>query len=136
MDGRQFLSNSGRDAPNIRLNGTEPGVGPSSNAHAGTQVRGKVLYSDPRVTFFAYDIKVPIAQEESEWEYTIEDVKYDSDQKPRLNRFFIPAADESMRLLFFSCNGFSVGTDEAAYSGPAVWNDVLRRQKESPFHVM
>lgn len=38
--------------------------------------------------------------------------------------------------MFHSCNGFSVGTDEEAWSGPALWNDVLRRHAEVPFHVM
>lgn len=38
--------------------------------------------------------------------------------------------------MFHSCNGFSVGTDEEAWSGPALWNDVMRRHSEVPFHVM
>lgn len=38
--------------------------------------------------------------------------------------------------MFHSCNGFSVGTDEEAWSGPALWNDVMRRHAEVPFHVM
>lgn len=39
-------------------------------------------------------------------------------------------------VMFHSCNGFSVGTDEDAWSGPALWNDVMRRHAEVPFHVM
>lgn len=31
--------------------------------------------------------------------------------------------------------GFSVGSDEADFSGPALWNDVLRVHAEHPFHV-
>lgn len=38
--------------------------------------------------------------------------------------------------MFHSCNGFSVGTDEDAWSGPALWNDVMRRHAQVPFHVM
>lgn len=38
--------------------------------------------------------------------------------------------------MFHSCNGFSVGTDEEAWSGAALWNDVMRRHAEVPFHVM
>jgi hypothetical protein len=38
--------------------------------------------------------------------------------------------------MFHSCNGFSVGTDEEAWSGPALWNDVARKHREIPFHVM
>lgn len=39
-------------------------------------------------------------------------------------------------VMFHSCNGFSVGTDEEAWSGPALWNDVMRRHAEVPFHIM
>lgn len=38
--------------------------------------------------------------------------------------------------MFHSCNGFSVGTDEDDWSGPCLWNDVMRRHAEVPFHVM
>ncbi|KAH6682346.1 hypothetical protein F5X68DRAFT_155841 [Plectosphaerella plurivora] len=44
--------------------------------------------------------------------------------------------DISMRIMFHSCNGFSVGTDEDEWCGPALWNDVVRRHAQSPFHVM
>ncbi|KAI6946539.1 hypothetical protein KC321_g19272, partial [Hortaea werneckii] len=55
-------------------------------------------------------------------------------EKPK--RFAIPSKHESMRVMFHSCNGFSVGTDEDAWSGCALWNDVLRVHEEQPFHVM
>ncbi|EHK99489.1 hypothetical protein M7I_4647 [Glarea lozoyensis 74030] len=38
--------------------------------------------------------------------------------------------------MFHSCNGFSVGTDEEAYSGACLWNDVGRVHAKTPFHVM
>ncbi|KAJ4295874.1 hypothetical protein N0V88_004576 [Collariella sp. IMI 366227] len=63
-------------------------------------------------------------------------MRYASRTKPRVNSFFVPAVEESMRIMFHSCNGFSVGTDEEAYSGAALWNDVARKHREKPFHVM
>lgn len=48
----------------------------------------------------------------------------------------VPAAQDSMRIMFHSCNGFSVGTDEDFWSGPALWNDVLRTHDQKAFHVM
>lgn len=50
--------------------------------------------------------------------------------------FYVPGREETMRIMFHSCNGFSVGSDEDSYSGPALWNDVLRIHAENPFHVM
>ncbi|KAI5805412.1 hypothetical protein DFH27DRAFT_369783 [Peziza echinospora] len=50
--------------------------------------------------------------------------------------FYVPAAAATMRILFHSCNGFSVGTKEDEWSGPALWNDVLRHNRVHPFHIM
>jgi hypothetical protein len=107
----------------------------------GTSVEGdrhesRRLYSDARNTFWAFDISCPMEAHEVKWEYSIADIRYSSEHKPRVNSFFVPAIDESMRVMFHSCNGFSVGTDEDAWSGPALWNDVLRKHQKAPFHVM
>ena len=99
----------------------------------------EILYSDPRNTFWQFDVEVEMDQElESRWEYAIEGLWFPpAATKPQRNSFFVPAVNESMRILFFSCNGFSVGTDEDAWSGPALWHDVMRQQNsEAPFHVM
>lgn len=100
------------------------------------QFESQRLYSDGRNTFWAFDISVPIESSETKYEYEIPDVRYSSEKKPRVNSFFVAAADESMRIMFHSCNGFSVGTDEDAWSGPALWNDVVRKHSAMPFHVM
>lgn len=113
-------------------NGTE-----LSNGEAdGTRVESHCLYSDPRNTFWAFDIEVPIEATETSYEYEIPEMRFSSEHKPRTNAFFVPAATESMRMMFHSCNGFSVGTDEEAWSGPALWNDVVRKHRSVPFHVM
>lgn len=114
------------------LNGNELANGTTD----WTRVEPHCLYSDPRNTFWAFDIDVPIATTETIYEYEIPEMRYSSDEKPRKNVFVIPAATESMRIMFHSCNGFSVGTDEEAWSGPALWNDVVRKHRSIPFHVM
>ncbi|KAI3332679.1 hypothetical protein F4824DRAFT_285429 [Ustulina deusta] len=102
----------------------------------GVDVAGICLYSDPRVTFWSFPITCAMSTAETKWAYSISDVHYKSATKPRTNYFFVPAIDESMRIMFHSCNGFSVGTDEEAWSGPALWNDVARNHAKAPFHVM
>ena len=94
------------------------------------------LYSDARNTFWAFEIQVPIEAQEVKYEYVIPDMRYSKEHKPRFNSFFVPAADESMRVMFHSCNGFSVGTDEEAFSGAPLWKDVMRKHERTPFHVM
>ena len=101
-----------------------------------TRSQGQRLYSDKRTTFWAFDISAEIEQQEVEYEYSIPNVRFTNEKKPKVNRFFIHAANESMRVMFHSCNGFSVGTDEEAWSGAALWNDVNRKHAEIPFHVM
>ena len=108
----------------------------------GSMVRnftGFKLYSDPAKTFWRIDLELPMQDSEAKWTYTIPNVRFVSglDRESRATRtFFVPSRHESMRIMFHSCNGFSVGTDEDAWSGPALWNDVVRIHHEKPFHVM
>lgn len=115
----------------VRENGSHP-----VRSNHGADVAGICLYSDPRATFWSFPITCDVATTETKWAYSISDVRYNSATKPRTNYFFVPAIDESMRIMFCSCNGFSVGTDEEAWSGPALWNDVMRCHAKAPFHVM
>ncbi|RDL42094.1 uncharacterized protein BP5553_02073 [Venustampulla echinocandica] len=100
------------------------------------KVTGVRLYSDPANTFWRFSLEVPMQQSEIQCEYTISNLHFSEGKKTDKQNFFIPAISESMRIMFHSCNGFSVGTDEAAWSGPALWNDVARAHKKTPFHVM
>ncbi|EHK26522.1 uncharacterized protein TRIVIDRAFT_52484 [Trichoderma virens Gv29-8] len=100
------------------------------------QSQGERLYSDKRNTFWAFGISVPLEPNETKYEYEVPGLRFSSSHKPRINSFFIPAINESMRIMFYSCNGFSVGTDEEAWSGPALWNDVMRKHAATPIHVM
>ncbi|KAK4229525.1 hypothetical protein QBC38DRAFT_104450 [Podospora fimiseda] len=104
--------------------------------NSGIDIQGYCLYSDPRNTFWRFDLEVEMEQSETQWEYSLPELRFASKTKPQVNSFFVPAITESMRIMFHSCNGFSVGTDEDAYNGPCLWKDVLRRHKEAPFHVM
>lgn len=107
------------------------------SAHdAAKQITGVRLYSDPRNTFWRFDICVPMEPAEIQYAYEFPGLRFSNPEKPQVNRFSIPAAGESMRLMFHSCNGFSVGTDEEAYSGTPLWKDVMRKHAAAPFHVM
>ncbi|EGY21779.1 hypothetical protein HYQ45_016773 [Verticillium longisporum] len=145
MNLRRELASDGRQYHETPATNGTNGVGTTDGAHAlegyvsysdSTQVKGECLYSDPRNTFWAFDVHVEMDHEEGKWEYWFDDVRFTSQTKPQRNHFWVPATNESMRMMFHSCNGFSVGTDEEAYSGLALWNDVTRRHREKPFHVM
>ncbi|KAF4632418.1 hypothetical protein G7Y89_g5706 [Cudoniella acicularis] len=99
------------------------------------KVEGTKLYSDPANTFWRFDLQVPMQQSEIQCEYNLSGLEFSTKKGDKQN-FFIPAITESMRIMFHSCNGFSVGTDEEAWSGAALWNDVNRVHQKTPFHVM
>jgi len=126
------------EEPAAEVDGAAETGEPSSSEEpaAGTEVEGICLYSDARNTFWRFNLDVTMEPVETKWEYTLPGLRFHSKTKPRTSTFFVPATTESMRVMFHSCNGFSVGTDEDAWSGPALWNDVLRKHKDAPFHVM
>ncbi|CAG8953495.1 hypothetical protein HYFRA_00010245 [Hymenoscyphus fraxineus] len=119
-------------------NGQSFSNGPSNghNQQWKALVNGTRLYSDHKNTFWRFDLVVPMQESEIECEYTISGLNFTQGKKTDKQTFFIPAITESMRIMFHSCNGFSVGTDEDAWSGPCLWNDVNRVHKVTPFHVM
>ena len=127
------------DHPNSMVNGNGTA---QMNGHSGTEERGfdgELLYSDPVKAFWRFKIDVPLKASEWRWEYSISRAKFITGASPVTvshRSFAVPAASQSMRIMFHSCNGFSVGTDEEAWSGPALWNDVLRVHEAKPFHVM
>lgn len=102
-------------------------------------IHGTKLYEDPAKAFWRFDLKLPLQEFEARWEYNIPHTRHVSAAGPpnsSAHRFVVPGSSQSMRIMFHSCNGFSVGTDEEAWSGPALWNDVLRIHEKKPFHVM
>jgi len=99
------------------------------------KIEGIKLYSDSRYTFWRFTLEVPMRDTEIKCSYSIPALKMKG-KKTDKQSFFIPAIHDSMRIMFHSCNGFSVGTDEEAWSGAALWNDVYRIHAQKPFHVM
>lgn len=106
----------------------------SSNAQT---VEGLMLYSDPQKTFWRFSLQLVLTEGETRWQYTIPGMRFLSAVSTSTSReFVVPSRNDSFRIMFHSCNGFSVGTDEDFWSGPALWNDVLRVHQKRPFHVM
>lgn len=52
-----------------------------------------------------------------------------------LGDFFLPAQSQSMNVVFFSCNGFSLGVEPDDFKGD-LWKDVLRHHNVKHYHVM
>lgn len=82
------------------------------------------------------------------WRYTLvlplvdraQCVSYTVDCIDQMYQFCLPAMDESMRFMFYSCNGFS-SAPESVFKGSyekevALWQDVLDKHEKNPFHVL
>lgn len=110
---------------------------PRSRSQRETTVEGLKLYADPFKTFWRFTLRIALGEAETKWQYTIPHMHFKSEVSTSLSRdFVVPSVDQSMRIMFHSCNGFSVGTDEEYWSGPALWNNVLELHEKKPFHVM
>ena len=150
-----LVTKPGGRQPELTIGPLRSAEGTSQNEddrgmHAGSEVKARKSENEPLFraskiheasdkVFWCIEIDVLLQDVEVKWEYTLRHVRPASSATSRsvsVKTFAAPAKKQSMRIMFHSCNGFSVGTDEEAWSGPALWNDVLRRHKETPFHVM
>ncbi|KAF2838685.1 hypothetical protein M501DRAFT_934481 [Patellaria atrata CBS 101060] len=139
-----IVTKPGQVDPQLHLRCLGPigDAGGSNGTESGEKSRsfeGEKLYEDPNKAFFRFRIDSPIQPYEARWEYTIPKlhvVGSDEEGRKGTQSFVVPSRIQSMRILFHSCNGFSVGTDMDAWKGPSLWNDVLRMHSSKPFHVM
>jgi hypothetical protein len=83
--------------------------------------------------FWRYELLLPMSNES-------QTVTYTSNCFSEHFQFHIPAIQNSMRFMFYSCNGFSdvSETTKTKYGeGEApLWQDVLDRHRQLPIHVL
>ena len=125
-----FLLPSDIDEPGNAYKGLAPGKSEAS------EISGLMLYSDSAKVFWRFAIHLRLQDHEANWQYVLEDVHSTSRRLGSFpsRTFTVPSSSQSMRIMFYSCNGFSIGTDE--WSGPVLWNDALRIHAQNPFHAM
>jgi hypothetical protein len=127
---------------------------PLSQGERASSVEGVKLYQDPFKTFWRFTLLLPLDASESKWEYSIPNMHFGDKAATSASReFVVPAVSQSMRLMFHSCNGFSLGTDDwsgkadfrrecsermilMVEAGPVLWSNVLELHAKRPFHCM
>jgi hypothetical protein len=134
-----------------RSNYSQPPVlevaGINTDEHADTTLlNAQVLHKERAYTFWRWKIYVVLNGEERRLAYNINGSKEDIG-------FWVPASNQSMRMVFHSCNGtshlyptlalflrrlgFSQSVDPSDFQGPdPLWSDVLRQHGKTPWHVM
>lgn len=119
-----------------RISTQTDGAAPKESTRSRT-FPGEKLYEDQRCAFFRFLIELPLQDSEARWQYHIPNMRHASGSTSASTKsFVVPSSRQSMRIMFHSCNGFSVGTDEDFWSGTPLWGDVLRNHEKMPIHVM
>ena len=112
----------------------EPNVGYFTSGN-GTPIQSspEELLREDGHTFWRFKLNIPLAEEEQEIEYRIS-LSRDNVEGPWLEnedpfKFWVPAQEETMRLVFQTCNGYSLSTKKNGTAGGVLWEDVLRSEK-------
>ncbi|KAI9765084.1 MAG: hypothetical protein M1840_007791 [Geoglossum simile] len=94
------------------------------------EVKGIRLLAEQGVTFWRFNIEVELSETQSRIAYRI-------NHGPAIG-FWVPGRGQTMNIMFYSCNGFSVSINNRdQFSGPdPLWRDVLNTHQTKPFHVM
>lgn len=92
-------------------------------------VRGYRLHAERGYTFWRFSVEVELRDKEQRIAYRI--------NRGPATGFWVPAKNQSMNIMFHSCNGFSLSVNPDELSGPdPLWRDVLNNHQSRPFHVM
>ncbi|KAI8719596.1 hypothetical protein NCS52_00740800 [Fusarium sp. LHS14.1] len=92
-------------------------------------VRGFRLHAERGYTFWRFNIEVELREKQQRIAYRI--------NRGPATGFWVPAAGETMNMMFYSCNGFSLSVKPDELSGPdPMWRDVLNNHQTRPFHLM
>lgn len=87
------------------------------------------FYEEDGYSFFRYTIELQLVHYEQKVQYYIDKFFKKSFQ------FFIPSVDESMNVISYSCNGFTLACDASEFKS-SLWYDVLAKHSKQHYHVM
>lgn len=89
-----------------------------------------IIHKEESFTFIRYSFEFTLQDYEQQVRYSIA-----GGSLPHF-KFYIPAAHQSMNVMSYSCNGFSLATETASFKG-SLWLDVLKRHEQDlHYHVM
>ncbi|KAK6462553.1 hypothetical protein DFJ63DRAFT_287464 [Scheffersomyces coipomensis] len=110
-------------------------IGPSESSYGGSVSSGEfpgTLFFEAGhegLVFFRYTVELSLIDYEQKVKYFI------NNNFKKSFQFFIPSVHESMNVISFSCNGFSLGTDASEFKS-SLWMDVLKKHQSQHYHVM
>ncbi|ODQ80515.1 hypothetical protein BABINDRAFT_160788 [Babjeviella inositovora NRRL Y-12698] len=87
------------------------------------------IYSEEEFNFYRFEISLELQEYEQQIRYAV-----NGEHRPQY-QFYLPSIHQSMNIVSYSCNGFSLGTPPDKFKG-SLWHDVLRKHSKLPYHVM
>lgn len=90
---------------------------------------GTSFHQEHGYSFYRFEIKLDLAEYEQRVRYSVNGVESPNYQ------FFVPSVSQSMNVVSFSCNGFSLATETSGFK-LLLWLDVLREHNLQHYHVM
>jgi hypothetical protein len=107
-------------------------LGPSNKKENGQFITDKptkaeIIYKEELFTFFRFSFDFELQNYEQKVKYSVND-----ESLPHF-QFFLPSIDQSMNVMSYSCNGFSLNTDTTKFRG-SLWLDVMRKHSNPSFH--
>lgn len=90
---------------------------------------GTNFFTENGFQFWRFNVDLTLVDYEQKIKYFINDCYKQSYQ------FFVPSLEQSMNVISYSCNGFSLGCDPKEYKS-SLWFDVLQKHAKQHYHVM
>ncbi|EGW31122.1 uncharacterized protein SPAPADRAFT_141671 [Spathaspora passalidarum NRRL Y-27907] len=110
-------------------------VGPASEEFKSTgkfqhgEFPSTKYYERDGYSFFRYSIDLTMVEYEQKVQYVI------NNHYKKSFQFYIPAIEESMNVISFSCNGFSLAAPANEFKS-SLWFDILKKHADQHYHVM
>lgn len=99
------------------------------SSKASGDFNSEIIYQEEDYTFIRYAMEFKLTDTEQEVKYSLNGTNL-----PHF-KFVVPSSTQSMNVMSYSCNGFSLGVDTTEFKG-SLWLDVLRKHEKFPYHVM
>ncbi|KAG1466101.1 hypothetical protein G6F56_004755 [Rhizopus delemar] len=130
--GSILVVSTDEEAPPVDIQLSEP----VTQAHHYVKPIAEKLDTFQKYHFWRYDVRLPMTEHDQVATYSTSLQHWASPQF----QFHLPSFYNSMRFMFYSCNGFSdipqEIKDKFGEKEAPLWQDVLDRHQVMPFHVM
>ncbi|KAG7889491.1 hypothetical protein KL936_003065 [Ogataea polymorpha] len=109
-------------------------IGPATTSTGSLQLSkgefpGTLFHQEQGLSFWRFSMELQLQEYEQKIKYSLNGEYNENFQ------FYLPSVEQSMNVMSYSCNGFSLSVKTADFKS-SLWYDVMRKHSELPYHVM